>query len=568
MLQNNSTALQEKLIRFNQRAEERDAERRAAKQRRPYLNIVTTPVEIEALRLVPEERAKELKLAAVNLVNKDLIVAVFDLGAAGVAEELARLEKLGYKPDIFVTSIAGLRHAWSYYKYVTGAAGEIIGRVELNVEKLQTLKKEMTTMGKLKGRLEEFNFNKVPVTEFLEAVFGGALALGASDIHFEPAKTRVEVRMRLDGVLHQVLGGESKPLPKDFYRQVASRIKLLAGLKLNITDETQDGRFTIAIGQDNVEVRVAMAPAEYGEVIVMRLLDPETISLNVTQLGFRLSDQKTMEAELKKPNGMMLVTGPTGSGKTTTLYAFLKKVATAEVKIITIEDPVEYHLEGIEQTQVDAEAGYTFASGLKSIMRQDPDVILVGEIRDQETAGIAVNASLTGHLVFSTLHTNDAAGAIPRLVDLKAEASLISAALDLVIAQRLVRKLCEKCREKQTVTPSLKERWERFIEKLPERVRKEDGVKVPSVIYETPRQRKECERCGGTGYKGRVGVFELFRITDEVERIIAEKHAVLDIREMARKQGMVTMQEDGMLKVLAGVTSLEEVERVTGEIEF
>src|SRR3989339_126102 len=375
MFQDKATIIAQKLTRFNQGAGERDAQRRAARDGKPYLNLITAPVEIDALQIISEEKAKKMKIAAINLVNKDLVVAVFDLKTEGLEEEFLELRKMGYDLDFFIVSLSGLKHAWSYYVYVAREGGEITRRFFVSKEKIEEFKKNVSTIKYL--------------------------------------REGVGIRLRLDGVLNEVIGGRGEALiEKEFYNQVASRIKLFSGLKLNITDETQDGRFTINLGGEEVEARVAIAPAEFGEVMVMRILDPAAISLKLSDLGFSENDLKIIKGQLSKPNGMILNTGPTGSGKTTTLYAFLREVVSTEIKIITIEDPIEYHLEGLEQTQVNPEANYTFAGGLRSILRQDPDVVLVGEIRDEDTAAIAINASLTGHLVFSTLHTNDAAGAV------------------------------------------------------------------------------------------------------------------------------------------------------------
>jgi len=291
-------------------------------------------------------------------------------------------------------------------------------------------------------------------------------------------------------------------------------------------------------------------------------LDPDAISLSMAQLGFRADDLKIVEVELKRPNGMILNTGPTGSGKTTTLYAFLKAKSSPDSKIITIEDPIEYHLNGIEQTQVDPEADYTFANGLKSMMRQDPDIILIGEIRDKETAEIAIQASLTGHLVFSTVHANRASGAIPRLEDLGVKATSIGPAMNLIIAQRLIKRLCVDCKKKSKVDADLKKKLEKFVSNLPARVNKADYKDFN--IFEPVG----CDKCGGVGYKGRVGIYELLKITKEIEDILTKGGGEIQIEEFAKeKEGMVDMQADGILKVIQGLTTFDEVEKITGPLE-
>jgi len=315
------------------------------------------------------------------------------------------------------------------------------------------------------------------------------------------------------------------------------------------------------MGGKDIELRVAIAPSEFGEVIVMRVLDPDAIGISLEELGFRKDDLDIAKIELKRPNGMILNTGPTGSGKTTTLYAFLKYKSAPESKIITIEDPIEYHLEGIEQTQVDPDNDYTFVNGLRSMMRQDPDIILIGEIRDRETAEIAIQAALTGHLVFSTVHANQAAGAIPRLIDLGVKSTSIGPATNLIIAQRLIKRLCVDCKEKVKISGELEKKINNFIAKLPDRVDKKNYKKIN--IYKAVG----CEKCAGIGYKGRVAIYELLRLTKEVEEILAKGGGEIQINEFSRKEGMVTMQEDGILKVISGMTTFDEVEKITGPLE-
>lgn len=309
-----------------------------------------------------------------------------------------------------------------------------------------------------------------------------------------------------------------------------------------------------------IEIRTSTLPAEYGESIVLRILNPKNL-IEIEALGLRKDLGEIFEKEIKKPNGMIIVTGPTGSGKTTTLYAVLKRINTPEIKIITIEDPVEYHLKGISQTQVDPPRGYTFANGLRALMRQDPDVILVGEIRDKETAEIALQAALTGHLVFSTLHTNDAAGAIARLIDLGVRPVSIAPAINMVVAQRLPRRVCKNCVE--FVLPSQKE-----LEKIKKGLNELKKEILPQSFFEPDLkipQAKGCENCNFTGYRKRVGIYETFLVDDEMERFILSSPSIVDMRELAIKKGMLLMHQDGLIKVLEGITTLEEIERVTGE---
>lgn len=390
------------------------------------------------------------------------------------------------------------------------------------------------------------------ITEVLDALIRGAVALNASDLHLEPTEEKTKIRVRRDGILQDVTA-----IKPPVYRALLSRIKLLSGIKMNITDKPQDGRFSVAAPHE-VEIRTSTLPAEHGETVVMRVLNPKTL-VAIEALGLRKDLLALFDKELKKPNGMIIVTGPTGSGKTTTLYAFLKQVQKPEIKIITIEDPIEYHLSGISQTQVQPSKGYDFANGLKSIMRQDPDVILVGEVRDLETAQAALQAALTGHLVFTTLHTNDAAGTIARLESLGAKPSNIAPAVNIAIAQRLVRKICQHCAKNVKATASDIQKIKTALKGLPK------TVTLPSLKNIKLPNAQRCQECNLTGYQGRIGIFEAFQVDDEMEKFILTRPSIAALRSMAIKKGMVTMQQDGIIKVLEGITTLEELERITGE---
>jgi type II secretory ATPase GspE/PulE/Tfp pilus assembly ATPase PilB-like protein len=392
------------------------------------------------------------------------------------------------------------------------------------------------------------------ITVLLETVLREAIALQASDLHIEPQKDKAKIRVRIDGLLQDVMLIEGKT-----YEALLSRIKLLSGIKLNITEKPQSGRFSIPSPQTPVEIRVSTLPAEAGESVVLRILNPKNL-VDIETLGLRKDLLISFKKEIKKPNGMIIVTGPTGSGKTTTLYAFLKTIQKPEIKIITIEDPIEYHLKGISQTQTDPKKGYDFASGLKSIMRQDPDVILVGEIRDLETAKIAIQAALTGHLVLTTLHTNDAAGTIARLISLGESPSNIGPAINLAIAQRLVRKVCKKCSQLKKVNSLELKKIKEALGDLPR------GVKAPKITNLTKiPQAKGCKQCNFTGYRGRVGIFESFLVDDEMEKFILQNPSIAALRKKAIQKGMVLIRQDGFLKVVEEITTIEEVERVTGE---
>jgi len=426
--------------------------------------------------------------------------------------------------------------------------GEVVIPSEISTE----IKKEIKNISEFEEKIKAFLEKRV--TEILEIILGGAIFLDVSDIHIEPRKENAKLRIRIDGILEDVL-----LLDKKIYENLLSRIKLLSGIKLNITNRPQDGRFSIIIDKATIEIRTSTLPAEFGESIVLRILNPKSL-INLETLGLREDLLEIFDKEIKKPNGMIIVTGPTGSGKTTTLYAFLEKIQNPEIKVITIEDPIEYHLAGISQTQVNPRAGYDFANGLKSIMRQDPDVILVGEIRDLETASIALQAALTGHLVLATLHTNDTAGTIARLQALGEKPVNIAPAINIIIAQRLVRKVCKKCAEFEKTPHQFLEKLKKELKNLPPQ------VKIPEIGEELKIPKiKGCKDCNFTGYRERIGIFEAFLVDDEMENFILTSPSISSLRKKVIEKGMVTMKQDGLIKVLEGITTIEEVERVTGE---
>jgi len=421
----------------------------------------------------------------------------------------------------------------------------------INAEIQKKIKSILDFKEKIGGSL------KKDTSELLEIFLGGGIHLSASDLHVEPTETQAKIRARIDGVLQ-----DAAIIDREIYGNLLSRIKLLSGIKLNITDRPQDGRFSVLTGGKSehvsIEIRVSTLPSEYGESIVLRILNPKSL-IDLEALGLREDLLNLFNKEIKKPNGMIIVTGPTGSGKTTTLYAFLKKIQKPEIKVITIEDPIEYHLKGISQTQVNPARGYDFSSGLQSIMRQDPDVILVGEIRDSKTCQIALQAALTGHLVLTTLHTNDAAGTVVRLISLEGNLANIGPAVNMIVAQRLVRKLCDKCFQFMPVSSSILEKLEKNLKGISKEVKipkLNPGLKIPEV--------KGCKYCNFTGFRGRVGIFEAILIDDEMEKFILKNPSVADFQELAMKKGMVTMYQDGLIKVLQGITTIEELERITG----
>src|SRR4030042_662738 len=488
-----------KIHQIQREAEETRAKNLASELGFPYIDLRITPIDDEALALITKEEAQKAQMAIIQKRQREIYVVVADPRLKQAKTLIEKLEKEEYGVKTSITSESNLEKAWQRYEFVRQKE-KITKTTEIDVKELTQIQREVITIDDLKEKISDPSLN---TTQLLNTIMGSALKLEASDVHTE---NESEEKVRL-------------------------------------------------------EVRTSIIPAEYGENIVLRILDPKTVGLKLEDLGIQEYDFKTIEDQLKKPNGMIVTTGPTGAGKTTLLYAFLKKVNTPELKIITLEDPIEYHLPGIEQTQVSSGKTYTFAGGLRSILRQDPDMILVGEIRDNETAETAIHAALTGHLVFSTLHTNDAAGAIPRLVDMKVNPTLIPPAINLVIAQRLVRRLCPKCSKEIKPDKITFEKIKNGLKDLPERVKKPnlDNITIKEVSIEG------CIYCNFTGYKGRIGMFELFVIDDAMEKTILKTPSFVEIKETAIKAGMVTMKQDGLLKVLAKVTTMDEIERVLGE---
>lgn len=541
----------EKFDELRHKEEEEAAQRMAEKTGIPYADLSKQTVNMEALGVVDEEAAKRAYMAVIHRTGSNLKIAVKNPKNPQTMLSIENLKNKGFIVDLFLVSQHSLEKAWGFYGLLPQEKEDISGTVEITSENLEKLQEDIKFIDDFKDVYNRAVLKNA--TAALELIIAGALSLDGSDIHVEPQENRVVIRFRIDGVLQEVAALDPK-----FYQLLNNRLKLLSKMKLNIKDMPQDGRFSIVANKKSIEVRTSILPGPNGESIVMRILNPKAISISIEQLGVLSHDLETIKQELKKPNGLILVTGPTGSGKTTTLYAFIKKINTPEIKIITIEDPIEYHIDGISQSQTNAESGYTFTSGLRSILRQDPDVLLVGEVRDMETADIALHAALTGHLVFSTLHTNDAPSSILRLIDMKLSPNIIAPALNLLIAQRLVRKVCAHCSTKTTVTEEELQKFKTVFADLPIR------VTPRPVTPETQIPRAVgCKMCNNTGYKGRIGLFEVFQVGPESEEVIVSKPTQSQLFEAAKKSGMVTIKQDGFLKVVDGITTIEEVELVT-----
>lgn len=546
------------MTKLRHEGEERAAKRLAEEIKVPYADLTRTPVSLEAIKVIPEDKAKNAKVACIALKSQSIAVVALDPNLPATKALLNELRAEKYEVKLFVVSPSGMDIAWRFYKYVKPVTANITGKVEITRTRIEELKTRLTSFDVIKKEFSGLDFEHGSPAAILEVMLGGALAVRASDIHTEAGEQKAKIRFRVDGLLHDAYDD----IPLHAYQALISRIKLLSEMKLNIRDEAQDGRFTIKVAGREIEMRVSVIPAEFGETIVMRILDPAATLVSLPDLGLREDNLTLVKKLLGKPNGLILNTGPTGSGKTTTLYAFLRSINDPEIKIITLEDPIEYRVEGIEQTQVDDEAGYTFANGLRAIVRQDPDVILVGEVRDLETADIALQAALTGHLVLSTLHTNDAVGAVPRLINLGVKTVSIGPALSLAIAQRLVRILCPDCKKSMPVDDATKARIKKFLDRLPAKVdkKKYENYSVYTAVG--------CTKCNGIGYKGRVGIFEFLEGGPDLETTILKEASEVALRAVAEREEMVTMQEDGILKVLQGVTTWSEIESVTGEIDW
>ncbi len=550
---NNKTKSKIKII--HREEEEEKTKKIASSLKLSYLNLSFVSINPSNFGIIPLEKTKESEAIVLKKFGKTLKIAVKDPNNEKTKKLLEELKNKGFIFEIFIVSKSSLEKAWNQFKQTKKERKKITKEVKITSEKLGKIQEEIDTFKDVKNKLE--TASKMSVTEILEIILAGGLGTDASDVHFEAEEKQIRLRFRIDGILRDIID-----LPISLYNSILSRVKILSELKINIHNTPQDGRFSIAMNEQEVEIRTSIIPAAYGENIVLRILNPNTIGLELEDLGLEKYALEIVSKELKRPNGMIINTGPTGSGKTTTLYAFLKKVSNPEIKVITLENPIEYHLEGIEQTQIREDKGYTFAIGLRAILRQDPDIILLGEIRDNETAETSIHAALTGHLVFTTLHANDAAGAIPRLIDMKVNPSLIPPALNLVIAQRLVRRVCPDCAEKYKPDNKLLNNLKEILETIPSNIKA--GYPKLDKNLTILKPGKGCKKCNLIGYKGRIAIMELFTIDREMEKLISKSPSIVEIQEAAVKKGMITMKQNAIFKVLNKITTLEEVERVLG----
>ena len=507
----------------------------------PFVNLAETGASPEALNQFSEQVARRYVAFPFGLdkANNTLSVAManpLDLAAI----EFLR-QKSGNKLLAFMAPQADIVKAIDE-KYAQSLSGEVVQALkETGQQGVKTV--DLARIGEV--------IREAPIAKIVSTVLDFAMKARASDVHIEPQETRTRVRYRIDGILHEKL-----VLPKNVHDAVVSRIKILADMKIDEKRIPQDCRFNFRNGSEEVDLRVSSLPTVNGEKMVMRLLKKSGEVPTLPELGLRGRALKNLETAVLVPHGIVLITGPTGSGKTTTLYSILSKINTPRVNIVTLEDPVEYQIAGVNQVQVNPQAGLTFASGLRSFLRQDPNIIMVGEVRDKETAELAIQAALTGHLVFSTLHTNNASGALPRLLDMEAEPFLLASSMTCIVAQRVLRRICEDCKEEYKPEAEVVEDMKQVLGSLYQGWTQEHGDEIK--LY----RGRRCDKCGDTGYRGRVGIFEVLPITEKVGKLILERSPASSIEKAAVENGMVLMKQDGYWKALEGTTSLEEVLRV------
>jgi type IV pilus assembly protein PilB len=541
---------QQKMDDIAKKRREAETQAKASAAGFEYISLEKFPISQDALSLIPRQQANDHKVISFLAIGSEVRLGAVNPKDPALDEIKYQLaERTHANIKIYAISELSFSVAEKGYDTLPEIKPAAKG-VALTKEELDRYKTEIKQLSDLNDKIQ-----KVTVTDFLAVVVAGAVNNKSSDIHIEAEEKVVIVRYRIDGVLQNVAS-----VPHDNWNRIVSRIKLISGLKLTLTTVPQDGRFTIFVGPgQDIDVRVSTLPTAYGESIVMRLLMPGTIGLSFDDLGIRGRAFEQLKREVERPNGMIITTGPTGSGKTTTLYAVLKKLNDPETKIVTLEDPIEYRLEGVNQSQIDKSKDYTFAKGLTSILRQDPDVIMVGEIRELETAEVAIQAALTGHLMLSTIHTNSASGAIPRFLSMGVKPFLLAPSLNAVIGQRLVRKIHDACKQEAQIEESTLTRVKDYLSKLPP-----NSGYSPDLNNLKFFKGAGCEACNNSGYKGRMGIYEIFTMSKDIEKVILSGNvSEYEMQDIAIKQGMITMAQDGILKAIDGITTIEEVFKVT-----
>lgn len=513
-----------------------------------YLNIGTMPINPDYLTLIPKDQAEKAFVIPFFRIGKKVRIAIAHPTNPETLTIIKGLKEAGYQININLASEEGIKEALQSYEISTYQEEEHEVENIVDESQIEAYEHEIESLQQLKQKLVE-----VTAEEALNLINVGAIKTHASDIHYQPEDKTVNIRFRIDGVLQNIFQMDRKT-----FEYLTNQLKYKCKMKLNVMTEPQDGRFYFNFNKRKIDVRVSAIPTEYGESFVLRLLDSGKKALDFADLGYYGKNLDLVNAATGIANGMILVTGPTGSGKTTTLYSMLRRFNKTETKIITLEDPIEYHLENVTQSQVNDKRGYTFGNGLRAILRQDPDVIMIGEIRDMETAETAAQAALTGHVLLSTLHTNSAVETIPRLLNIGLQPYMIAPSIHTIIAQRLIRVLCKNCATKKPITESEKSEISKAVESI-KSVMPDMQVDIPADLY----QSVGCPKCSHTGYSGQTCISEVFSFDDEIKDLILQNKSTHEIFEAARRKGMLTLKEDGVLKVVSGVTTLNEVYRIT-----
>lgn len=553
MQQTTQEKLQDKMKEIQQQELEQLSMQQAASLGFPYIHLEAFPIGPETLSLISESQAQELEVICFFKQEAEIRLGVVNPDQPDLHSVVNQLQHQypGAHIQLYLISQQSFKKAFKLYATIPKTLPPSPG-VQITEKDLVRFQEELKTFADLQARLPQVN-----MTEAFAMVIALAMTHNASDVHIEAEETDVKVRYRLDGILQEVA-----VVSKDLWPRLISRIKGLAGLKINVSSIPQDGRITIEMKSDKVDLRISTLPSAYGESVVMRILTGKQSGLQFEQLGLRGRALKELERQLQRPNGMIITTGPTGSGKTTTLYAFLNKLNTSERKIITLEDPVEYRIPGLVQSQIDHSKNYTFAKGLRAMLRQDPNVVMVGEIRDIETAEVAIQAALTGHLLLSTIHTNDAAGAVPRFLSMGVKPFLLAPALNAVIGQRLVRKIHDQCKVPVSLTQDQLEQVTTLLNTIPTNAPEKNHLPAPKdwKFY----KGQGCAGCNRTGYKGRIGIYEVFTMNPDIEQMILQED-ISDsrMRNIMHSAGFITMAQDGLLKALDSITAVDEVFRVS-----
>ncbi len=547
------TNINNKIYALNREQEERHTEELAKRLQINYINLTNYPIAPEVLNIIPQEFAMQYQMIPYLKIGSNVKVAMTNPGDESAKKFLVDLGgkiKLAFQP-VLVSKSGFLYGYLAYEKKKKEALERMAEERQESEESFETQIKDLATAAAVARR--------VTTTQLLDVLIMGAINTKASDIHLEPTEDILIVRYRIDGVLQDVVH-----LPKTQYDSLISRIKYLAHLRMDLANQPQDGRFSFKTSKEVIDMRISTMPSSAGETIVMRLLNQNQGKISLEDMGFRSEALAVIRAAISRPHGVILTSGPTGSGKTSTLYSILSELNRPERKIITLEDPIEYKIPGIEQSQIDKEHGYNFAEGLRAALRQDPDIIMVGEIRDDETAEIAIQAGLTGHLVLSTVHANSAPSVFTRLLDIGVKPFLMSGSINLVMAQRLVRKLCPVCAENHTLESDV---WKEVLSVLLP-IKEILPSNIAQFLIENPpvlKKPKGCEKCHNSGYSGRLAVIEVLIPNEAIEALVRQKEGASEFTKIARSQGMITMEQDGLIKVLQNLTTIDEVWRTTKE---